>query len=154
MELLLHFWCLENLPVSHIERLITSKFIVNSPLLVLLVASFPTKLVSSHSEFPCKSYLVFGLSISAPGPAKPGSRPDHPAAEPPDCYSEPPFGGSPNPPGGPPDTRREVWSRRTYRRTVRPRGQRRRTYRRTGRWAASNGHIFPTYKYPSSSLNH
>jgi hypothetical protein len=35
MELLLHFWCLENLPVPHIETLITSKFIVNSPLLVL-----------------------------------------------------------------------------------------------------------------------
>jgi hypothetical protein len=35
MELLLRFWCLENLPVSHIETLITSKFIVNSPLLVL-----------------------------------------------------------------------------------------------------------------------
>jgi hypothetical protein len=61
MELLLHFWCLGNLPVPHIEMLITSKFIVNSPLLVLnispfcevlLVASFPTKLVPSYSEFP------------------------------------------------------------------------------------------------------
>jgi hypothetical protein len=121
MELLLRFWCLENLPVPHIETIITSKFIVNSPLLVLnmelllcfcevlLVVSFPTKLVSSHSEFPCKSYLVFGLSSSAPSPARPGSRPDHPAAdraspaEPPDCYSEPPFSGSPNPFGGPPD---------------------------------------------------
>jgi hypothetical protein len=37
MELLLRFWCLENLPVPHIEMLITSKFIVNSPLLVLII---------------------------------------------------------------------------------------------------------------------
>jgi hypothetical protein len=84
MENLLCFWCLENLPVPHIERLHASKFIVNSPLLVLnislvvfcevlLVVSFPTKLVLSHSEFPCKSYLVFGLSSLAPGPARPGS---------------------------------------------------------------------------------
>jgi hypothetical protein len=38
MELLLRFWCLENLPVPHIETLITSKFIVNSPLLVLIIS--------------------------------------------------------------------------------------------------------------------
>jgi hypothetical protein len=56
------------LPVPHIERLHTSKFIVNSPLLVLiicevlLVVSFPIKLFSSHSEFPCKSYLSFMVS--------------------------------------------------------------------------------------------
>jgi hypothetical protein len=76
MELLLRFWYLENLPVPHIEMLITSKFIVNSPLLVLiistfcevlLVVSFPTKLVSSHSEFPCKSYLVFGRAAGPSG---------------------------------------------------------------------------------------
>jgi hypothetical protein len=118
MELLLRFWCLENLPVPHIETIITSKFIVNSPLLVLnistfcevlLVVSFPTKLVSSHSEFPCKSYLVFGLSCSAPSPARPGSWPDHPAAdraspaEPPDWCSDCVFGPSPDPSGGPPD---------------------------------------------------
>jgi hypothetical protein len=69
MENLLCFWCLENLLVPHIERLHTSKLIVNSPLLVLnislqncevlLVVRFPTKFVSSHSEFPCKSYLSF-----------------------------------------------------------------------------------------------
>jgi hypothetical protein len=78
MELLLRFWCLENLPVPLIETLITSKFIVNSPLLVLiistfcevlLVVSFPTKLVSSHSEFPCKSYLVFGRAAEPSGEA-------------------------------------------------------------------------------------
>jgi hypothetical protein len=63
--------------------------------------------------------------------------PDHPAADrtspagPPDCYTEWPFGGAPDPPGGPPDTRREIRSRRTYRRGVRPRGRRRRIYRRT-----------------------
>jgi hypothetical protein len=112
MELLLRFWCLENLPGPHIETLITSTFIVNSPLRfceVLLVVSFPTKLVSSHSEFPCKSYLVFGLSISAPGPARPGSRPDLPATDwtvsavQPNWCSGCFFGPSPDPSGGPPD---------------------------------------------------
>jgi hypothetical protein len=38
MENLLCFRCLENLPVPHIERLLTSKFIVNSPLLVLNIS--------------------------------------------------------------------------------------------------------------------
>jgi hypothetical protein len=33
------FWCLENLPVPRIEMLITSKFIVNSPLLVLIISN-------------------------------------------------------------------------------------------------------------------
>jgi hypothetical protein len=39
MENLLCFWCLENLPVPHIERVHTSKFIVNSPLLVLNISN-------------------------------------------------------------------------------------------------------------------
>jgi hypothetical protein len=38
MENLLCFRCLENLPVPHIERLLTSKFIVNSLLLVLNIS--------------------------------------------------------------------------------------------------------------------
>jgi hypothetical protein len=56
---------LENLPVPHIERFYTSKFIKNSPLLVLkicwvlLVVIFSTKLVSPHSEFSRKSYCYF-----------------------------------------------------------------------------------------------
>jgi hypothetical protein len=66
----------------------------------------------------------------------PAPRPGHPAAgrtspaEPPDWYTVWLFGGAPDPPGGPPDIRREVRSRRTYRRGVRPRGRRHRTYRR------------------------
>jgi hypothetical protein len=133
MENLLCFWCLEYLPVPHMEKLLWFCE-------VLLVVSFPTKLVSSHSEFPCKSYLVFGLSSSAPGPARPGSRPDLPAV----------------------DRTSPAWERTTIRarvsvlgrkfqvghRTVRSPIRRRRTYGQTGRRAASNGHIFPTYLLP------
>jgi hypothetical protein len=39
MENLLCFWCLENLLVPHIERIHTSKFTVNSPLLVLNISN-------------------------------------------------------------------------------------------------------------------
>jgi hypothetical protein len=76
MENLLCFLCLENLPVPHIESFHTSKLILNSPLLVLLVVIFSTKLVSPHSEFPCKSYCCFsanpgstarGAGTTAPG---------------------------------------------------------------------------------------
>jgi hypothetical protein len=50
---------------------------------VLLVVSFPTKLVSSHSKFPCKSYLSFIVlgkrSLVRPQAKPSGPRPDLPA---------------------------------------------------------------------------
>jgi hypothetical protein len=71
---------------------------------------------------------------------------------PPNCCSASIFGWSPNPSGGPPDIRPAVWSHRTYRRTVRPRGRRRRTYRRTLSRTASNGQIStPPINTPSPS---
>jgi hypothetical protein len=131
MENLLCFWCLENLPVPHIERLLTTKFIVNYPLLVLLVVSFPTKLVSSHSEFPCKSYLSFlvpGKRLSsAVNPAQERNL-DQTIWRSMNLCSGWVFGVGTNLPAG--------------RRTIRPAVRRRRTYGRTSSRAASNGQIF------------
>jgi hypothetical protein len=105
-----------------------------------LVTNVPTKLVSSHSEFSCKSYLVFGLSSSAPGPARLGSRPDLPAAD----RTSPALERTAilarvSAPG---------WKILVGHRTVRSPIRWRRTYGQTVRRATFNGYIFPTYKYP------
>jgi hypothetical protein len=57
MENLLHFHWLENLPVPHIERFLTSNFIVNYLFVVLNISTFC--LVLLVVSFPCKSYLSF-----------------------------------------------------------------------------------------------
>jgi hypothetical protein len=79
MENLLCFRCLENLPVSHIERLHTSKFIVNSLLLVLNISN--KNWFHLIRSFLAKVIWFLGCPSSAPGPARPGSRPDLPAAD-------------------------------------------------------------------------
>jgi hypothetical protein len=135
MENLLCFWCLENLPVPHIERLLTSKFIVNSLLLVLNIFN-----KIGFISFGVSLQKLFGFWGSAPGPARPGSRPDLPVADRTSSVRE----------------RIAILARisapgrkfLTDRRTVRSPVRRRWTYSRTVRRAASNSHIFPTYKYP------
>jgi hypothetical protein len=140
MELLLCFWCLENLPVPHIETIITSKFLVNSPLLVFVRFSLLLAFQQSwfHLIRSLLAKVIWFLGCLVRPLVRRGRAP----------------GRTIRRRTGP--VRR---SRRTAilnrlsagrrirpagRRTVRPRGWRRRTYRRTGRWAASNGHIFPT----------
>jgi hypothetical protein len=118
---------------------------------VLLVVSFPTKLVSSHSKFPCKNYLSFIVPgkrlISAVKPALSVSRPNRPVLgrifrRATDHYLEQQIGRRPN--GSAPGRiiRPAVRSCRTWRRTIRPGVRRRRTYGRIAFRASSSGYIF------------
>jgi hypothetical protein len=75
MENLLCFRYLENLPVPHIERLHTSKFIVNSPLLVLNISN-----KIGFISFRVSLQKLFEFLGSQFGPRF-GPRPNHPAPD-------------------------------------------------------------------------
>ena len=69
------FLMLEAFSVLRVGRFHTSLYLLFPPLLILnissfgwilLVVIFPTKLVSSYSEFGCSSYCSFGLSCFLP----------------------------------------------------------------------------------------
>jgi hypothetical protein len=114
MENLLCFRCLENLPAPHIERLHTSKFIVNSPLLVLNIS------LQKLFEFYCPGEEAHfsGETSSAGFQAEPsGPRPDLLAR------NRPLFRAGNR--RAAEWIRPEVWSRRTWRRSIRPRVRRR-----------------------------
>jgi hypothetical protein len=102
MENLLCLRCLENLPVPHIERLLTSKFIVNSPLLVLHISNkigFISFRVSLQKLFGFWAVQFYPWSGQA-GPS--GGRPDQSGAGT-NCYISACFGAGPEISGGPPD---------------------------------------------------
>ena len=80
MKILLHFLILEVLSVLRVGRFHTFIFFIYSPLLILNISSFrwilhvvtfPTKLVSSDSEFVCSSYYSSGFSCIVLFPCPP-----------------------------------------------------------------------------------
>jgi hypothetical protein len=106
MENLLCFWWLENLSVPHIERLLTSKFIVNSPFLVLHISNtigFISFGVSLQKLFGFWAVQFCPWSGQARFQARPsGGRPDQLGAGP-NCYTGACFAAGPEISGGLPD---------------------------------------------------
>jgi hypothetical protein len=143
MELLLHFWCLKNLPVPHIETLITSKFIVNSPLLALNISN-----KIGFISFGVSLQKLFGFWAVHFGPwsGQAGLQAGT-------------SGGGPDHSGGPAEL--VFWLRFQpsagfIRRAAEPSGPEAGTAGLTAELAGGllpTAIFFPTYKYPSSSLN-